>query len=143
MISEYVVAKIAAQNKDGIKIALEWIESRRELIAAAGWATIYNILSFYPNETIDQKIIKKLIEKVISEIQKSAPRVKYTMNSFIIAVGSYIPELTNEALISAEKIGKVEVVMPGTSCKVPNAKIYIEKAKKAGKIGQKKKKIGC
>lgn len=143
MISEYVVAKIAAQNEKGMKIALEWIESKKELIAAAGWATMYNILSFYSNEKIDKNLIKKLLEKVIAEIQKSAPRVRFAMNSFIIAVGSYMPELTEIAVSVAKKIGKVEVQMPGTSCKVPDAKIYIEKAKKAGKIGQKKKKIGC
>lgn len=143
MISEYVVAKIAAQNEKGMKIALQWIESEKELIAAAGWATIYNILSFYPNDKIDQKIIKKLLEKVVSDIQMCAPRVKYSMNAFIVSVGSYIPELTEIAIEAAKKIGKVTVDMPKTSCKVPDAKMYIEKVKKAGKIGKKKKQIGC
>jgi hypothetical protein len=65
------------------------------------------------------------------------------MNGFVIAVGAYVPELTELALKTADKIGKVEVDMGGTSCKVPDARAYIEKIQQRGTIGKKRKTAKC
>lgn len=65
------------------------------------------------------------------------------MNGFIIAVGSYIKELTEEALAVATKIGTVTVDMNGTACKVPDANVYIKKVADKNGIGKKKKTVKC
>ena len=39
-ISEYTVPWVATGSKNGFELALEWIESPQEYIAAAGWATL-------------------------------------------------------------------------------------------------------
>ena len=42
-----------------------------------------------------------------------------------------------QAKATAKKLGKVEVDMHGTSCKVPLATEYIEKIEKTGRAGKK------
>ncbi|MDI7216917.1 DNA alkylation repair protein [Leptospira santarosai] len=143
MISEYTVAWIAAESKYGWELAREWIESEKENIASSGWSAFSSLLSIVPNEQIDKKEISKLLKRVESGIHKSRNRVKYCMNGFVIAVGGFYPELYEEALRTAKKIGKVEVRMGKTACKVPEASEYILKISKAGKIGKKKKTARC
>jgi hypothetical protein len=65
------------------------------------------------------------------------------MNSFVIAVGSYVKPLTDTAIATGEKIGPVAVDMGNTSCQVPFAPDYIRKAQKRGTIGKKRKSAKC
>ena len=50
------------------------------------------------------------------------------MNGAVIAIGTYLPAVTNEAIETARRIGKVEVDHGETSCKTPDAIPYIRKA---------------
>ena len=65
------------------------------------------------------------------------------MNAFLIAVGCYVLPLNKQAKSAAKKIGKVDVDMNGTSCKVPNAVEYIAKVEGMDRIGKKRKTIRC
>lgn len=61
------------------------------------------------------------------------------MNGFIISTGSYVKDLTKDAIATAIKVGTVSIDMNGTACKVPDAKEYIQKVADKGLIGKKKK----
>ena len=76
---------------------------------------------------MDLAEIKTLLKKIDKEINTAPNRVRYTMNAFVIAVGAYVLPLSKQAKATAKKLGKVEVDMHGTSCKVPLATEYIEK----------------
>ena len=76
-------------------------------------------------------------------IHQQPNRVRSTMNGFVIAVGSYVKELTESALQTAAKIGEVSVDMGDTSCKVPSASEYIKKMQQRGSIGKKRKSAKC
>jgi hypothetical protein len=65
------------------------------------------------------------------------------MNGFVIAVGTYVQALTDQALKTAAKMGPVSVDMDGTACKVPLATEYIQKVQKRGAIGKKRKTAKC
>ncbi|XDD51286.1 DNA alkylation repair protein [Leptospira sp. WS92.C1] len=143
MISEYTVAWIAAESKYGWELAREWIRSPKESIASSGWSTFSSLLSIFPDDQIDSKEILKLLKIVESTIHDSKNRVKYCMNGFVIATGSFYPKLFKEALETAKKIGKVEVMMGATACKVPDSTEYIRKFEKMGRLGQKKKIARC
>jgi hypothetical protein len=65
------------------------------------------------------------------------------MNNFIIHVGGYINELTQEAIETAKKTGTVMVDMGGTACQVPSAADYIKKMQAKGYIGKKRKTVKC
>jgi len=69
--------------------------------------------------------------------------VRFTMNGFVIAVGSYVRELTAKATEIGDKIGKINVDMGGTACKVPLAAEYIQKVKDRGSLGKKRKSARC
>jgi hypothetical protein len=84
-----------------------------------------------------------LLKQVEQEIHQAPNRVRYTMNGFVISVGTYVKPLLKQALATAKKIGKVDVQMGETSCKVPLATDYIAKVEKMGRIGKKRKVARC
>jgi len=142
-LSEYIVPWVASEHPKAWNLGLKWIASKKELIAAAGWNTLAGILSLKPDAELDIAAIRDLMEQVKEEIQTAPNRVRYTMNGFIIAAGSFVPALTAEAIQLGRKIGVVSVDMNGTACKVPFSPDYILKVKDRGTIGKKKKTIKC
>lgn len=142
-ISEYTVAWVAAESKYGWELSMKWIDSSKQKIAAAGWNTLSGVIAMKPDSELNIPAIKKLLQRIIKEIHSAPNRVRYTMNGFIIGVGGYIKELTNEAIDAAKKIGDVYVDMGGTACKVPAAAEYIRKMEVKGYIGKKKKTVKC
>jgi len=142
-ISEYTVPWVAAGSPFGYELALEWIDSSEAYIAAAGWNTLSSWVSLKPNNELDIEALRSLLQRVVKTINSSPNRVVYTMNGFIISVGAYVAPLSDEAIAAANKVGAVIVDMTGTSCKVPPAVTYIEKAKSKGSLGKKKKMVKC
>lgn len=141
--SEYTVAWVAAESKYGYELGLEWIESSEELIATAGWSTLSNYAAITPDEELDIDTYSKLLDRIENGIHNAPNRVRYTMNGFVIAVGSYIIELDKKAIRVANNIGKVKVNIGKTACKVPLAIDYIKKVKEKGKQGRKRKMARC
>ena len=143
-LSEFTVPWVASETEHGFELGLKWIQSKKTHLAAAGWATLANYASVQPDEKLDVKSYEKLLEQVAKEIHQLPPnRVRYAMNGFVIAVGSYIKALTKKAQTVAEKIGKVTVEMKGTSCKVPLAKDYLQKVIDKDRVGKKRKNARC
>lgn len=142
-LSEYAVAWVTAETPFGFELGLKWTKSVKENIASAGWATLAFFASVKPDDQLDLVKYTQLLDVVQAEIHSSPNRVRYTMNGFVIAVGSYIEPLTNKAKEIAQAIGKVNVDVGGTSCKVPLANDYIDKVKAKGKLGKKRKTARC
>ncbi len=65
------------------------------------------------------------------------------MNGFVIAVAAHVAPVLKQAKATAKKLGKVEVDMGETACKVPLALEYIEKMENAGRVGKKRKTARC
>jgi 3-methyladenine DNA glycosylase AlkD len=143
MLSEYTVPWVAASSPVGHELALEWIDSKKENIAAAGWSTLSSLVGIRPDADLDIAELKKLLERVAKSIHQQPNRVRHCMNGFVIAVGSYVPALTAAALETAKKVGTVSVDMGGTACKVPAAADYIQKVQDRGAIGKKRKSAKC
>jgi len=142
-IAEYTVPWVATGSKSGFDLALEWIDSQEEYIAACGWSTLSNIVSLKPDNELDIAELKRLLERVAKTIHASPNRVRSTMNTFLIALGTYVVPLSEEAISTAKSIGAVTVVKEGTACKVSDAVEYIMKAKNKGALGKKKKTVKC
>jgi len=142
-LSEYTVPWIAAETDHGLELGLKWIRSEKETIASAGWGTLSYYAGVNIDEDLDIETYVELLDTVAREIHGAPNRVRYTMNGFVIAVGTYIKELTEKSKEIAKKIGKISVDMNGTACKVPLANDYIEKAIKMGRIGKKRKTARC
>ena len=138
-INEYTVPWVAAEGKHGFEMALEWIDSKDERIEAAGWSTLANIVSLKPDSELDMLMLRNLLQRVIKNIHSSPNRATYTMNNFVICLGAYVKELSEEAIAAANTIGTVTVNMDGTACKVPSAVDYIQKAQQRGSLTKKEK----
>jgi hypothetical protein len=143
MLSEYPVAWTAAESNYGWELGLKWIESEKENVASSGWSTLSFFIAITKDKEIDLVKIEELLEFVTKNIHSSKNRVRYTMNGFVISVGSYIKPLHKKSKEIAAQIGKVSVEMGGTSCKVPLATDYIEKIKTQFKVGIKRKTSFC
>lgn len=140
-LSEYAVPWVAAETEFGFKIGQKWIKSKEERIASAGWATLAYFAGV--NSEVDIERYSQLLDTVEKEIHDAQNRVRYAMNGFVIAVGTYIKELTDKSLIIADKVGTVKVEMGGTACQVPLAKDYIQKTVEKGTVGKKRKTARC
>jgi 3-methyladenine DNA glycosylase AlkD len=143
LISEYTVAWVAAEGEHGPEMALEWIDSKKENVAAAGWATLSSLVGITDDADLDLVELKQLLQRIQKTIHQQPNRVRYTMNGFVIAVGSYVKSLTAAAIETAKKMGPVSVEMGGTACKVPAAIDYIKKVQQRGSIGKKRKTSKC
>lgn len=142
-INEYTVPWVAAESNYGFELGLEWIDSDKDHVAAAGWSTLGNVAALKADSELDLTTYRALLERVINNIHTSANRVKARMNIFVMNVGCYILPLADEAVAAANKIGAVYVDTSGTACKVPDAVTYIDKVKARGTQGKKKKTVKC
>jgi 3-methyladenine DNA glycosylase AlkD len=143
-LSDFAVPWVAAETSFGFKLGLKWIQSGEERIASAGWNTLAYFAAVNQDEHLDISAYSQLLDKVASEIHQAPPnRVRYSMNGFVIAIGTYVKELSEKAITVAAKIGKVSVILSSTACKVPLASAYLQKTIENGQIGKKRKTARC
>jgi hypothetical protein len=142
-ISEYTVPWVAAGSPHGYELAKEWIDSPKEHISAAGWSTLANLVALLPDEKLDLPGLKTLLARVVKTIHTAPNRTRYTMNSFVIALGAYVKALSADAIAAATKIGPTNIDVGNTSCEVPLATDYIQKAIDRGSLTKKKKTVKC
>jgi len=143
MISEYTVPWVTVENTAARDLALEWMPSKKERIAASGWCTYSGLVAVLPDSALDFSEIESLLATVVKKIDNAQNRERHTMNGFVIAVGCYVKPLLKQAKTAAKQIGAVTVDMGDTACKVPLATASIEKAEAASRVGQKRKTIRC
>jgi 3-methyladenine DNA glycosylase AlkD len=137
------VSWVTAGSPHAQRLALEWIESEKELVAVAGWGTLSSMVSIEDDAELDLAELKRLLQRVQQTIHKAPNEVRSQMNEFVIAVGCYVKPLTNLARQIGEKIGPLTVDMGNTACQVPFAPDYIRKVEKRGGIGKKRKMAKC
>ena len=134
---------VTAGSPKGKQLALKWIDSKKEYIAGAGWATLSSLVSIKADDELDIEELKQLLVRTQKTIHQCPNEVRYQMNMFVISVGCYIKSLTKLAIEIGEKIGVVSVDMGHTACKAPFAPDYIRKVETRGSIGKKRKSAKC
>lgn len=134
---------VAAGSPHGRAMALKWIESAKELVAASGWASLSSLVSLKSDADLDLGELKRLLQRVQRTIHQAPDVVRYQMNSFVIVVGSYVPSLTDFAIRTGEEIGPVTADLGDNDCQVPFAPDYIRKVQQRGAIGKKRKTVKC
>jgi 3-methyladenine DNA glycosylase AlkD len=142
MVGEYSVAWVASGSPHGREMAVKWIASKDERIAASGWATYSSLVSIKDDAELDLAEIKKLLGRVAETIHDQPSRVRYVMNGFVIAVGCFVKPLHKLAVETAKGIGKVTVELVG-DCTIPYAPDYIKKVGARRTIGKKRKSAKC
>src|SRR6185503_17468150 len=107
----------------------------------AGWGTLSSLVALKDDADLDLPELKRLLQRIQKTIDKESAVVRYAMNSFIIAVGSYVKPLTALAIQTGEAIGPVKADFGNNSCQVFSAPDYIRKAEKRGTLGKKRKTV--
>ena len=142
-LESYTVPWVAAGSPHGRELALKWIESKKENVAVAGWTTLSTLASIKDDAELDTAELKQLLQRVQKTIHQERNDVRYAMNTFVIALGTYVKPLADLAVRTAEKIGRVSVDMGDTACKVPYSPDYIRKSRKGGAVAAKRKTAKC
>jgi hypothetical protein len=142
-LSEATVAWVTAGSLHGWEMGLTWIDAERQLTAVAGWATLGSFVSIKADSQLDLAALQQLLQRVAQTIHGAPDLVRYQMNSFVIAVGSYVQPLTDTAIQTAEQIGPVMADLGNNACQVPFAPDYIRKVESRGSIGKKRKTAKC
>ncbi len=143
MILHYALAWNIAESPICMEVCAKWIDSENTDLQEAAWAAMGAYLGIVDNSALDVAFHTSLIERIKSTIHAQANQVKYCMNGYLIALGCAVPELTELCKEAGEHIGKVEVFMGDTACKVPDIVTYISKVEGMGRIGKKKKNAKC
>ena len=141
-VAAYAVPWVASASPHGRVMALKWIESKDETIAAAGWQTYSSLAAITEDADLDLAEIESLLQRVAKSIHQQPNRVKYVMNSFVIAVACHVKPLHKLAVAAANSIGKVAVELVG-DCTIPLAPERIKKFEARSVIGKKRKSPKC
>src|SRR5580704_940112 len=142
-LASATVPWVAAGSRHGYEVALEWIESQKENVAVAGWVALSSLVAMKDDDDLDTAGLKRLLKRVQETIHQQPDPVRYAMNGFLIAVGTYVEGLSDLATQAAAKVGEVAVDMGNTACKVPDALEHIHKARQKRAIGKKRKTVKC
>jgi 3-methyladenine DNA glycosylase AlkD len=137
------VASVAAGSPHGLEMALKWVESKKVLVACAGWATLSCLVATKEDSELGIAELKNLIQRVQKTVHGAPDLVRYQMNAFVISVGSYVAPLTEYTIQVGEKIGEVKADLGNNSCAIPFAPDYIRKVQARGTIGKKRKSAKC
>jgi 3-methyladenine DNA glycosylase AlkD len=142
-VCSYVVPWVAVESPYARELALKWMYAREPAIALSGWATYAGIVATMPDDELDLEEIQGLLDRIVEEIDSAPNKVRYVMNGFVIAVGTYVKPLLKQAKKAAKELGEVSVNMGDTACKVPRATEYIAKVESMGRVGKKRKTMRC
>lgn len=143
MISANTIPWVAAEHPDGFALATQWIDSPKEGVAQAGWNTLGGLVATLPDAQLPLKELSALLDRVAKTMPTAPDDVRYAMNGFVIACGTYVAALGDKAIATARRIGKVEVDMGDTACKVPDAESYIIKSRRGAPVAPKRKTMRC
>jgi 3-methyladenine DNA glycosylase AlkD len=121
------LAALVARSSVAEKAAQKWMKSAEESFREVGYAVFAARLRA-DAASISDADAAKVLAAIEKEIHRSPNWARRAMNSALISIGVYKPALRKKVIEAAKRIGKVEVDHGETSCKTPDAILYIEKA---------------
>lgn len=143
MVASTIVPWVTSEHPDGADLALAWIDSPKELVAVAGWKSLCALAAVLPDDQLPMKAFSAQLDRVVKTMPRASDDVRYAMNVFVISCGTYLAPLGDKAIATARKVGRVDIDMGDTACKVPEAEEYILKARRGAPIAPKRKTVRC
>ncbi|SDS59455.1 DNA alkylation repair protein [Opitutus sp. GAS368] len=143
MISATIVPWVASEHPEGFALARAWTDSKKEPVVIAGWNTLGALGTILPDDQLPIKELGALLDRIPKTLPAAPNRVRQAMNGFVIAIGTYVAPLAAKAIATARKLGKVEVDVGDTDCKIPEAEAYILKSRRGAAIAPKRKTVRC
>ncbi|MEX2115021.1 MAG: DNA alkylation repair protein [Pirellulales bacterium] len=116
---------VLRKSKLAQRKAAKWTKSKHEWIGRAGWNIVAGLALYEPS--LPDDYFTAFQSEIERTIHARPNRTRDAMNNALIAIGVRSPQLRKLALSAANRIGKVEVDHGDTSCKTPDAALYIQK----------------
>jgi 3-methyladenine DNA glycosylase AlkD len=132
VLSDEFAKSLVAKSPYAEELMEKWINSKREYVGRTGW-TILALKAMDKDFDYTNSYFKDYLQRIKRDIHGSKNRTKQAMNSTLISIGIRNKGLREVSLEIADKIGKVDVDVGETYCKIPNARQYIEKTWKRKK----------
>ncbi|MBX3436827.1 MAG: DNA alkylation repair protein [Planctomycetaceae bacterium] len=126
LLADMLAPVIARSPLAKSKLA-KWTRSRKEYIRQCGYVLLCCLLKDHPQQ-VDDATCRRFLVAIEAQIHDSPNRARHAMNMAVTAIGIYRPELREEAIASARRIGRVDVDHGETGCRTPDAEAYILKA---------------
>lgn len=139
-----MLASAVSRSKHARAKMKKWTKAKKETTRQCGFDVLSHLLK-EDVESIDDDECRGYLEQIEKDIHGSPNRARYAMNAALIAIGSFKPNLFDESIETARRIGTVEVDHGETNCKTPDAESYIRKTVAHYKKNPKAKKRvrGC
>ena len=130
-LDSYVLADafgaLVARTGMALKKFLQWRSRRAEFIGQVAWNLLVALSR--RDEGLNNKFFLEQLATIEQEVHKRPNRVRYSMNSALIAIGMRNATLEKRAIAAARRIGPIEVDHGETGCKTPDPIPYIQRAK--------------
>lgn len=133
-LTDYVGC-IAGESPDAVSLATRWAKSTDPKLRRTARSIVATRLR--DGAEVPRPLLASILADIEKRIHTEENWTRYAMMYGLIAIGSYEPSLTAEAIAAARRIGKVDFDPEETSCKMPDPIPYINKTvahlKKRGK----------
>ena len=106
----------------------QWRNRKAELVAAVAWNLLVSLASGDEPE-LSNSYFEEQLRTIEREVHGRPNRVRYSMNSALIAIGMRNATLEDKAVAAARRIGRIEVDHGETGCKTPDPIPYIQRAR--------------
>lgn len=142
-LTDELVNNLLSKTPFAGNLAMAWVDSPGEQVGRAGWHLVGVLAKgggcaacsplrpskrSSPAESPTVLDYPALLARIEADIHQAPNRKREAMNNALMAIGIYIPELTEAAKVAARRIGPVEIDHGDTACRTPDAVAYIEKA---------------
>ena len=104
----------------------QWTNVDSEWMGQVGWNLLAHLAM--KDKTLSDDYFRPYLHTIEHDIHNRKNRVRYSMNSALIAIGIRNETLQKEAIAVADNIGTINVDHGDTSCKTPDAVNYINRA---------------
>ncbi len=115
----------------------QWTGSDNEWKGQTGWSLLASLAM--NDASVPDDFFDPYLAIIAQDIHNRKNRVRYTMNTALITIGTRSDTLEQKALAVAAQIGTVDVDHGETSCKTPDAAAYIRKTRERQKARAGKK----
>lgn len=140
-LDNYVITdafcQLAARTPHARALFEDWASSSDEWRGSAAW-TLLAVLAAREDEFTDDEL-REHLQTIEGHIHAAKNRVKYAMNSALIAIGIRGGTIERAAVDAAARIGPVEVDHGETGCRTHDAAEYIAKARARSSASAPKK----
>jgi len=136
-LGNYVVtgalADLAGASPTARACMERWTTADEEWVGSAGWHLLARLA--LTNPALPDAYFAPYLARIERDIHTQKNRVRYAMNSALIAIGQRNDALAQAALATAATIGRVHVDHGLTSCKTPDAATSIHRARARQRAG--------